>query len=161
MGLCYSSTKSITKQNPFLHPINETIEWKHTIPFMPPIDEGIVIKVYDGDTITIASRLPYKESPLYRFQIRLNGIDSPEIKGKTDEEKAAAQKSRQELESLILNKTVILKNKSQEKYGRILADVYLVINVGEHLNVNSWLLDHGYAVPYNGGKKQEFHLPNT
>ena len=55
--------------------------WKDTIPFIPPISGGVVIKVYDGDTITIASKLPYKKSPLYRFSVRLNGIDSPEIKG--------------------------------------------------------------------------------
>ena len=34
------------------------IEWKDTIPFIPPVDKGLVIKVYDGDTITIAAKLP-------------------------------------------------------------------------------------------------------
>jgi hypothetical protein len=29
------------------------------IPFVPPITSGTVIKVYDGDTITITSKLPY------------------------------------------------------------------------------------------------------
>jgi len=43
------------------------ITWNETIPFVPPITNGYVIKVYDGDTITIASKLPYINSPLYRF----------------------------------------------------------------------------------------------
>ena len=55
--------------------------WKDTMPFIPPISGGVVIKVYDGDTITIASKLPYKKSPLYRFSVRMNGIDAPELKG--------------------------------------------------------------------------------
>jgi len=34
---------------------------------VPPIKHGRVIKVYDGDTITVAARMPYPKSPLYRF----------------------------------------------------------------------------------------------
>ena len=58
------------------------IKWEDTIEFTFPIKGGRVIKVYDADTITIASKLPYDESPLYRLSVRLNGIDTPEIKGK-------------------------------------------------------------------------------
>ena len=127
----------------------ETIAWKDCVPFVPPIKTGYVIKVYDGDTITIAGRLPYPESPLYRFQVRLLGIDSPEIKGKTDKEKEAAHKSQHALESLVLNKTVLLREISTEKYGRILANVYLVTDT-EELLVNKWMLANGHAVPYDG-----------
>jgi len=125
------------------------IEWSQTIPFIPPITQGFVIKVYDGDTITIASKLPYEKSELYRFSVRLNGIDAPEIKGKTEDEKNAAHISQEALEKLILHKHVILKNTNIEKYGRILADVYC----GD-LHLNQWLLDNNLAVPYNGKTKQ-------
>jgi hypothetical protein len=124
------------------------IEWSDCKHFVPPILGGRVIKVYDSDTITIASRLPYNDSPLYRFSIRLHGIDAPEIKGKTPEEKAAAQVSKQALETLLLNKNVTLRNLATEKYGRVLANVYL-----DETHVNQWLLDNKYAVPYDGGKK--------
>lgn len=127
----------------------QTIEWSQTIPFIPPITQGIVIKVYDGDTITIAAKLPYEKSELYRFSVRLNGIDAPEIKGKTEDEKNAAHISQKALEKLILHKNVILKNTNTEKYGRILADVYC----GD-LHLNQWLLDHKLAVLYNGKTKQ-------
>ena len=96
------------------------IKWGDTIPFVPPVTKGYVIKVYDGDTITIASKLPYDTSPLYRFSVRLNGIDTPEIKGKTEEEKISAKKVQKILEDMILKKTVHLKNVTTEKYGRIL-----------------------------------------
>ena len=62
----------------------EHITYKDTIPFIIPILYGKVIKVYDGDTITIAAALPIiNNNKLYRFSVRLSGIDSPEIKGHT------------------------------------------------------------------------------
>lgn len=127
------------------------IKWNDTSPFIPDIEGGYVIKVYDGDTITIAQRLPYLKSPLYRFSVRLAGIDSPEIKGKTDEEKNAAKISQKVLEKLVLNKNITIKNVKTEKYGRLLADVYL----GD-IHINRWLLDNNYAIPYVGGTKKPF-----
>ena len=124
------------------------IKWSDTVPFVPPIVEGPVIKVYDGDTITIAAKLPYDGSPLYRFSIRLAGIDTPEIKGKTEKEKELAKNAKHALEDMILYKTVQLKNAKMEKYGRILADVYF----GD-IHVNKWLIDNGFAVVYDGGQK--------
>jgi endonuclease YncB( thermonuclease family) len=119
-----------------------------SIPFIPPITEGQVINVYDGDTITIVSKLPYDASPLYRFSVRLAGIDCAEIKGKTEHERELAQEAKCALQKLIFNKVVTLKNLKTEKYGRVLADVYL----GD-LHVNQWLLDNKYAVQYSGGTK--------
>lgn len=39
--------------------------YKDTVPFVPPISYGKVVKVYDGDTLTLAAKLPYSESLLY------------------------------------------------------------------------------------------------
>lgn len=124
------------------------IHWEDTVPFVFPITGGQVIKVYDGDTITIASKLPYESSPLYRLSVRLNGIDTPEMKGKNDNEKQAAKDVRDILSKMILNKTIRLENIKSEKYGRILADVYL-----EDLHINKWLIENRYAVEYYGGTK--------
>jgi len=127
---------------------HKIINWGDTCPFVPPVTCGQVIKVYDGDTITIASKLPYDSSPLYRFSVRLNGIDAPEIKGKTEDEITVAKQARDELSKIILNKQVILKNTQTEKYGRILADVYL-----DELHLNKWMIDQHFAVEYDGGTK--------
>ena len=126
----------------------DAIEYKDTIPFIPEISSGKVIKVYDGDTITIASKMPYPDSPIFRFSVRLTGIDSPEMKSKFAAEKALATQSRTALAEKILGKRVMLKNVSLEKYGRLLADVYL-----DDLNLNKWMLDNNFAVKYDGGKK--------
>ena len=124
------------------------ITYDKTIPFVPPITYGKVIKVYDGDTITIAGKLPYPESPVYRIPVRLNGIDTPEIKGQTQKEKDLAKQIRNTLHDKIFDKMVELKNTSSEKYGRLLADVYL-----DGISINEWLIDQGFAVKYNGGTK--------
>ena len=126
----------------------QNIEYADTSPFVPPIHFGKVIKVYDGDTITIASVLPNTTEPIYRFSVRLNGIDTPEIRGKTPEEKELAILARDELYNKIYGKMVTLKNVGTEKYGRILADVYL-----EEENINEWLVSKEYAVRYDGGTK--------
>jgi len=133
MGNCINS-------NPYTY--NETVV------FVPPITRGRVIKVYDGDTVTIASKLPYYTSPVYRFSIRLNGIDTPEIRGSNEDEKEVALLARAALYDKIFGKVIILKNCKTEKYGRILADVFL-----DKININTWMLENRFAVKYDGGKK--------
>jgi endonuclease YncB( thermonuclease family) len=124
------------------------ISWKDTVEFTFPVSGGRVIKVYDADTITIAARLPFADSPLYRLSVRLNGIDTPEIKGKSEEEKEVAKQARDYVAGLVLNKYVTLKNVDHEKYGRILADVYI-----NDIFLNDLLLKERFAVKYGGGTK--------
>jgi endonuclease YncB( thermonuclease family) len=144
-----------------------SIAWEDTIPFIPPLTSGRVIKVYDGDTITIANYLPLQsesgkkrkrekeekekkeESVLYRFAVRLNGIDCPELKSGNPTEKECALQAQKALSALILNKDVELRNVTMEKYGRLLADVY----IGD-LHLNQYMIDHRWAVPYSGKTKQ-------
>ena len=126
------------------------INWSTAKPFVPPINKGLVIKCYDGDTITIAAKMPYKDSIVYRFPVRLNGIDCPEMKSKNNSEKACAQLAKEEVTTLVLDKIVVLKNVQTEKYGRILADVY----IGD-LHLNKHLLDKRLAVVYDGGTKKK------
>ena len=144
-----SKSESNSEPNKNYNADGDDIKWEDTVEFTFPIEGGRVIKVYDGDTITIASKLPFDNSPLYRLSVRLNGIDTPEIKGKTDDEKIAAKQVKDALSKLILHKYVTLKNIQTEKYGRILADVY----IGE-LHINMWLITEKYAVNYDGGTKK-------
>jgi len=128
--------------------IKYNMSFESAQPFIPPITQGVVVKVYDGDTITIVSKLPYPESPYYKFSVRLNGIDCAEIKGKTANEKTKAKEARDVLSSKILNQTISLRNVQTEKYGRILADVYL-----DDIWINEWMIINGFAVAYDGGTK--------
>jgi len=124
------------------------VDWSDTTPFVPPVKSGYVIKVYDGDTITIAAKMPFINSPIYRFSVRLSGIDCPEIKGSSLTEKELAINARDALANKVMGKLVTLQNVSLEKYGRLLADVYC-----DGMNMNHWMLDNKLAIPYDGGKK--------
>ena len=121
----------------------DKITYENTTPFIPPITSGKVVKVYDGDTFTLAAKLPNTSGPL-------NGIDTPEIKGKTATEKELAKRARDALNSIIMNKIVVLKNVTTEKYGRLLADVY----VDDTFCVNEYMITNKFAVKYDGGTKE-------
>ena len=49
------------------------------MPFVLPVSEGYVIKVCDGDSITIAFRLSSSDGVIYRHAVRVRGIDCPEM----------------------------------------------------------------------------------
>ncbi len=142
--------------------------WKNTLEYVPLVTEGKVIKVYDCDTITIASQVPYaatlpESKIMYRFHVRLLGVDTPEMKTKNEEEKTLAHLAQKTLADLILNKKVTLKNTSLDKYGRILANVYTENGV----ELSQWTIEKRFAVAYDGGTKKspkswsEYHKNGT
>lgn len=140
----------------------EMPSWNSTEQYVPNILRGKVIKVYDGDTITIACR--HKSGGLfstkiYRFSVRLAKIDCPELKTSDDDEKHVALIAKRELEAKVLGKVVVLKDISVEKYGRILADVYVDrpfgVNSPPKILVNDWMLERRLAVHYDGGTKRK------
>jgi endonuclease YncB( thermonuclease family) len=122
-----------------------------TITYFPPITSGKVVRVYDGDTIYIASNeiqcpVPNK---MFIFTIRIKHIDTPELRTKNEEEKELAKKAKKAMEDLVLNKFVTLEEIEHEtKWGRILA----VVKVNG-INVSDVMLKSGNARPYEGGHK--------
>ena len=133
--------------------ISNKIGWDDTQPFIPPLSCGRVIKVYDGDTITIAAKMPFRKSPIYRFHIRLAGIDTPEIRTKSQTEKKIAILARDFLANKIHKEWVYLENLQLEKYGRVLADVWF-----KGVCLNQLMVDKRFAVKYDGGTK---HTPQN
>lgn len=118
-----------------------------------------VVKVYDGDTITVVVRM-YDE--LRQHSMRLAHIDAPEIRGGSAAETRAAQFSRDMLAEHILGQIVRIEITGQEKYGRLLGTVYAIRRHSilrwrkDYLDMNQWMLDNDYAVPYEGGTKPQF-----
>jgi hypothetical protein len=55
--------------------LNQTYDLKTVPSFIPPIAKGKVLKVYDGDTFTILTKL-FNSDQVYQFQVRLNGLDT-------------------------------------------------------------------------------------
>ena len=126
----------------------DTITYKDTIPYIPNITHGKVIKVYDGDTITIACKLPHDNSPIYRFSVRIAGIDCPEMKTSNKKEKECALIAKTAVIELVLHEIVHLQNVKLEKYGRILADVFT-----NDISIGDMLSECNLAVKYDGGTK--------
>ena len=126
--------------------------WSNSQPFQPDLKLGKVIKVYDGDSITIAAK-PYENYPIYRFSVRLSGIDTPELRTRDELEKKYGYEVRDKLRDKILDKVVTVKCGDFDKYGRLLIDIYCD---NETRSVSNWLIENKYAFAYNGGTKQKW-----
>lgn len=158
---CLALTRCIDFMRRRNYHSTKNIEWKDTKPYIPPVNSGLVIKVYDGDTITIATQV-YNDKTLYRFSVRLNGIDCPEMKTNNNNEKTVAIMAKNRVTEMIYRKNITLKNVKKEKYGRLLADVY-----HNNICINNVLLKERLAVKYDGGTKivpkdwMDFHNNNN
>ena len=107
-----------------------------------------VISVYDGDTfrVNIDSLPPIVGK---NIPIRVNGVDTPEIRGKCQYEKDLALKARDFVRGRLANATDIkLTNLQRGKYFRVVANV-----VVDGVSLERELLDNGLAYEYSGGKK--------
>ena len=84
-----------------------------------------------------------------KISIRVNGIDTPDIRGKCEKEKYDAQQAQQMVADILKDADqIVLRNMERGKYFRIAADV---IVDGE--NLADVLVEAGMAVRYDGGKK--------
>ena len=82
-----------------------------------------VVSVYDGDTMTV-NAYPWPGMTI-RTAVRVNGIDTPEIRGLCDAEKELAKRARDYVMATV-GDHVQLTNVTLGKYaGRIIADVLL------------------------------------
>ena len=109
---------------------------------------AVVTSIYDGDTFR-ADIAGYPEIIGERIGIRINGIDTPEMRGKCDLEKALARRAKEVTVSILRSaKRVELHHMKRGKYFRIVADVF-----ADGKSVAEALLEQGLAVPYDGGKK--------
>jgi micrococcal nuclease len=127
------------------------LDWKDTVPFIPPVEEAYVIKVYDGDTITVAAAFYWEPLKAYRFSVRILGIDAPEKKTKNKDEKYVAEIAQKFVADKLLHKFVSLRDVSTDKYGRLLANVYST-ETGK--SIGKELIDNRMAVEYDGGTKK-------
>jgi micrococcal nuclease len=110
--------------------------------------DATIVKVHDGDTVHAIFKFLGTQ---YKFHVRLNGIDTPELRTKKLIEKEAAIKITNYLKSKILDKQVILDCQGFDKYGRLLA-----IITCDSININEDLINKGYAKKYDGGHKSQF-----
>jgi len=136
---------------------------------------GRLVDVIDGDSLSII--LPIFNN-YYKYNIRLNGIDTCEMKSKKEETKKKALKARisilnlvtkqnysenltkKEIQNILDKNTILVWVECLEfdKYGRLLANVYQFDNLNMSKLENSssfseYLLQNKLAYEYTGKTK--------
>ena len=109
-----------------------------------------VASVYDGDTFKInlnCSLAVYCE----KVPVRVRGVDTPEVKGKTEREKRLAQQAKAFTKDFLSVRPVSLSNCGRDKYFRLLCDV----ENGEGKNLARELIKRDLGYSYQGGTKSK------
>lgn len=113
-----------------------------------PVDAE-VLRVVDGDTVLVTAHIWLGQR--VETLVRLAGIDTPELRGRCDDEKALAQRARSLVETrLPPGARVRLHDVSTGKFaGRIVARLF----TEEGEDIGRTLIDSGLARPYDGGRR--------
>ena len=136
---------------------------------------GRLVDIIDGDSLSII--LPIYND-YFKFNVRLNGIDTSELHSHTEELRHFAENAKNELVKLIIKNSGLIKTDSLtkhevqeilddklivmwveclefDKYGRLLANVYCFNEeTNEYdISLSKYLLDNKFAYTYNGGTK--------
>lgn len=122
--------------------------------------------VLDGDTIDVLIDLGFHIFTKQR--VRLFGIDTPESRTSDPEEKKYGLLAKMIVQSLCscADTTYQLRclEDNVDKYGRVVAELWSFhMKTHSWININKWLCDHYYAVPYIGQNKdrvRDHHLYN-
>ena len=111
-----------------------------------------VVSVYDGDTVKVVFPVLSK---LFKFNCRISGVDTPEIRTRNKLEKEYGLLVRDKLREKILDKVVTIKCGDFDKYGRLLIDIQERGALAEE-TVSEWLIKNNYAFKYDGGTKKDW-----
>jgi micrococcal nuclease len=111
--------------------------------------KATILNVVDGDTIDVFIDLGFNH--FFKDRVRLMGINTPEINSKIAEERLKAASAKKFLQdNFVLNSKIYkIKTYKDDKYGRLLAEVFM----DDGQTINNKLLSQGLAVPYTGGAK--------
>jgi endonuclease YncB( thermonuclease family) len=109
-----------------------------------------VVRIVDGDTIEARVRIWLRQQ--VTIDVRVRGIDAPELKGRCREETILAAAATERLAELA-GRTVSLTDIGEDKYGgRVLARVANA----EGGDVGALMLESGLARPYVGGRRGDW-----
>jgi endonuclease YncB( thermonuclease family) len=130
---------------------------------------GRLVDIIDGDSLSII--LPIYDN-YFKFNVRLNGIDTSELHSNNSDLRHFAENTKNELVKMIIKIDNLTKNEIREvldkkltlvwveclefdKYGRLLANVYCLNEKTNNYDIclSKYLLSNKWAYEYNGGKK--------
>ena len=110
-----------------------------------------VLNIIDGDTF-LADALVWPGQSV-RINVRIRGIDAPEMKSRCAGERDGALRARDALAALIGDGAVSISNIGGAKYyGRVLADV----ETQQGVPVAEEMLGQSLVRPYDGGRRKSW-----
>jgi len=110
-------------------------------------------RIIDGDTVELIIDLGFNIK--IETDLRLEGIDTPEVNSSNGLEQEAAYRSEVFLGQLIEKEELIVRTKKNDMYGRYIGTLFIK---GQHelVNVNNFMLNHGLGRKYDGGKRKKW-----
>jgi micrococcal nuclease len=109
--------------------------------------EAEVLRVVDGDTLTVRAKIWIGQE--LTTNVRLSGVNAPELSGTCDAERALAEQARRFLTERVEGRAVTLRNIARDKFG---GRVVAVVEDGAG-DLTTALLAARLAVPYDGGRR--------
>ena len=107
--------------------------------------EARVVRVIDGDTLVAAGTIGLFDGLSFEREVRLRGIDAPELSGDCPAEITRAIEAKNALKKLAGDK-VILTDMGRDKFGRLLARVLTI----RGRDIGAILIKEGLARKYDG-----------
>ena len=108
-------------------------------------DRVKILDNYDGDTFT--AQFEIWPSHFVISNVRVLGVDTPEIRGQCEQEKALAVKAKAFTAKQLTNRVSVVINK-MGKYGRALGVVYI-----DNQRLDTMLIEAGFGRENHGEKR--------
>ncbi len=107
-----------------------------------------VLRVIDGDTIVVRARIWLGQD--IDIQVRLDGVDAPEMKGKCENERRLAVRARDLIISMTAGDVVVLR---QIHYGKYAGRVVARVTSPDDKDFSKALLQAGLGRAYKGRRR--------
>lgn len=114
-----------------------------------------VVRIIDGDTIVVRARIWLGQD--IETNVRLDGIDTPELRGRCPAETKLAHQAKAFLEAKTAEGLVVLQ---QVQYGKFAGRVVSKVTLPDGEDMGRALVSGGLARTYRGGKRQSWCGPS-
>lgn len=110
-----------------------------------------VLGVVDGDTLAVRVQVWIGQE--IETNVRILGIDTPEMHSRCQQERALAKDARTALATLLKDGTVMLYDIRNDKYaGRVLAQA----KTADGRDISAHMIEQGLARPYEGQARKKW-----
>ena len=125
------------------------MDYKHSFPIRQFLDN------YDGDTINVVVDLGFGVD--YEAQVRLEGADTPELRGGTEETKELAKKVKAHVAQVLQDASeLVLVSNTRGRRGKIDGDIMF-----DDQSLCDHLLGANMAIPTGAKKRNQTHAFNA